>query len=293
MPVMMMPEKTRTQDSSSKMHNHHLFHQTGCDDKQFVFSQMHHHYHAASAGRSLPRLSLGHKGLDQALGGGVLCRRVHLITGGQSASVPSAFSLALVAMMIRAKKAQGPIVWCGPVRGGLSGHLFGAGLAELGLCSEQFIFVRESHPLRRLAACEEALATNGLAAVIHEYGPLYEKTALWQKAARRLQLACERGSATAFLIGQAGAASGFETAWHIASAKADDTDTTDWRPMWDLSLDHVKGGYPASARVIWDRASSCFVTPQSRIASVSSSWDSQPYRHHNHHQMPHWQRSAS
>ena len=85
----------------------------------------------------------------------------------------------------------------------------------MGLRPEQFIFIRESHPLRRMAACEEALGTKGLSAIIHEYGPLYEKTDLWGKSARRLQLACERGSATAFLIGAPAPASGFESAWHI------------------------------------------------------------------------------
>ena len=86
----------------------------------------------------------------------------------------------------------------------------------MGLRTEQFIFVREPHPLRRMAAFEEALGTSGLGAVINEYGSLSEKTDLWQRSARRLQLACERGTAAGFMVGAAGRANGFETAWHIA-----------------------------------------------------------------------------
>lgn len=228
--------------------------------RQFVFAQMHAAYHAASAGKSLPRLSLSDEGLDQALGGGVLCRRVHLVTSAAFSCANAAFSLALVAMMLRSGKASGPIIWCGPARGGPSGHLFGAGLAEIGLRPEQFIFVRESHPLRRMAACEEALATSGLAAVIHEYGPLYEKPDLWHKSARRLQLACERGSATAFMIGGAGSASGFESAWHISPSIMIRRDSSDWRPLWHADLRHARGGVPCEADLIWDKQTGSFLS---------------------------------
>lgn len=250
--------------------------------RQTTFAEMQMQFHAASIGRSLPRISMAHKGLDTALGGGLLCQRVHLITG-QDASLISGFSLALVAMMLRAKKAQGPILWCGPVRGGQAGQLFGAGLAALGLRPEQFIFIRDSHPLRRMAACEEALATPGLAAVIQEYGPLAEKHDLWQKSARRLQLACENGTATAFMIGGKAAASGFESAWHIRPVT--DHITDDWRPMWHAHLQHVRGGYPGAANLIWDRQKAQFTTADARphAHQITSQVTHQPMR---------WQQSA-
>ena len=148
-----------------------------------------------------------------------------------------------------------------------------------------------------MAACEEALATPGLAAVIHEYGPLYEKADLWQKSARRLQLACERGSATAFMIGAAGAASGFESAWRISPAM-NMTKTTDWRPIWRASVGHVRGGYPAEADLIWDKTQACFVRPVAQddtapTRSPTRSWQHQPYRNDtpSHHQLR-WQKSA-
>ena len=246
--------------------------------KQFMFSQMHATYHAASMGQNLPRLSLGHSALNTALGGGVLCRRVHLVTSQMLSCANAAFSLALVAMMLRSGKAKGPIIWCGPKRAGVAGDVFGAGLSAFGLSPSQFIFVRESHPLRRMAACEEALITPGLSAVIHEYGPLHEKTALWQKSARRLQLACERGTATAFLIGAAGAASGFESAWDIHPSSYQGYKCGDWRPMWQARLRHARGGYPASADVIWDHHSASF-HPVSQVPSTTSqpAWSDATY----------------
>ena len=265
------------------------------DARQSVFAQMQAHFHASSMGRNLPRLSLADNRLNLALGGGVLCRRAHLITTILSASLASGFSLALVAMMLRAKKATGPIIWCGPLRGGQSGQLFGAGLAEMGLRPEQFIFIRDSHPLRRMAACEEALATPGLAAVIHEYGPLYEKADLWQKSARRLQLACERGSATAFMVGTAGATAGFESAIHISPATHQANEggdsALDWRPRWHAAIRHARGGYPAQANLIWDKAQSAFVTPAKDVPNAN--WQDQPYRLDT--MSPHhlrWQKSA-
>jgi len=262
------------------------------DTRQSVFAEMQAHFHASSVGRNLPHLSLADNRVNLALGGGVLCRRAHLITASLSASLASGFSLALVAMMLRAKKATGPIIWCGPLRGGQSGQLFGAGLAEMGLRPEQFIFIRDSHPLRRMAACEEALATPGLAAVIHEYGPLYEKADLWQKSARRLQLACERGSATAFMIGTAGATAGFESAFHISPASNEGVDNAlDWRPRWHVGVRHARGGYPAQANLIWDKAQSCFVTPAQDVPNLN--WQDQPYRVDTpsaHHLR--WQKSA-
>ena len=259
--------------------------------RQSVFAEMQSHFHAASAGKTLPRLDVDSGRIDTALGGGLLCRRVHLITSALSISLASGFSLALAAMLLHAKKASGPIVWCGPQRGGQSGQLFGAGLAEMGLRPEQFIFVREPHPLRRMAACEEAVATDGLAAVIHEYGPLHEKTDLWQTAARRLQRASERGTATTFMIGQMARPSGFESAWHLTPASADGLATTDWRPMWQAQLRHIRGGYPAQARLIWDKSQMRLTTPQT--AQDKSKWQAQPYRDVRSSMAHHrWQKSA-
>lgn len=271
-----------------------LLHYKDNASRQAIFTQMQSDFDSAHVGRGLSRISLTDKGLDTALGGGLACRRVHLITGAQ-ASLTSGFSLAVIAMMLHAKKAEGPILWCGPLRGGRSGQLFGAGLAALGLRPEQFIFVRESHPLRRMAACEEALATKGLSAVIQEYGPLHEKADLWQKSARRLQLACEAGTATAFLLGTGGSACGFESAWQINAAMrqtaTDSANAHDWRPMWQAQLRHARGGYPAAANLIWDKASASFALAENRSThqpaqaphnAPSPRWQERPYQVSSH-----------
>ncbi|MGC6529891.1 MAG: ImuA family protein [Candidatus Puniceispirillaceae bacterium] len=277
-------------------------------DKQSVFTALQDSYSTAALTKGADRVSVGHAGLNTALGGGLLCQRVHLVTNPQTSSynqeldnnalgaksaigqsgagfgqMPTAFTLSLIALL--QAKHKGPIVWCGPVRSGLAGHLFGAGLAEMGLSPAQFIFVRESHPLRRMAAFEEALATHGLSAVVNEYGPLYEKPALWQKSARRLQLACARGTATAFMVGTGGAAAGFETAWQVAPASQPCQITTDWRPAWQVTLTHARSGYPAAATLLWDKESGRLLPAQPLMDQGASSddwvpdnWKSHPYR---------------
>ena len=50
------------------------------DTRQSVFAEMQAHFHVSSVGRNLPRLSLADNRVNLALGGGVLCRRAHLIT---------------------------------------------------------------------------------------------------------------------------------------------------------------------------------------------------------------------
>lgn len=238
-------------------------------DKQLVFEDLHAKWHQNAIVPSSGRLSIGYAPFDSALGGGLIERRVHLVRAKMPSSLSTAFTLAMIAMMIKRGTLSGPIVWCGPLRGGHTGQLFGSGLAEMGLRTEQFIFVREPHPLRRMAAFEEALGTSGLGAVINEYGSLSEKTDLWQRSARRLQLACERGTAAGFMVGAAGRANGFETAWHIAPSFNHYASEADWRPVWDVHLDHARGGYPAQASLMWDRHKACLTALPSDIRTAS------------------------
>lgn len=251
-------------------------------NRQLAFEQLQAEFSMSALYKGQDRLSVGHDMLDSALGGGLLARRVHLVRGDMPSSLATAFTLALVSMVVHKAKDKGPIVWCGPARGGHAGQLFGAGLLEMGLRPEQFIFVRESHPLRRIAAFEEALSTSGLSAVINEYGPLYEKPDLWQKSARRLQLACERGSATAFMIGAAGSACGFETGWHVKPAFHQHLSEIDWRPIWDVQLSHARGGYAETGRLLWDRHShqlqGLATTTSHEALPHQTSWQNRPYQ---------------
>ena len=133
--------------------------------------------------------------------------------------------------------------------------------------------------MRRIAAFEEALSTIGLSAVVNEYGPLYEKPDLWQKSARRLQLACERGSATAFMIGAAGSACGFETGWHIQPATHQHISQIDWRPIWDVQLNHARGGYAETGQLMWDRRTHTLqAVPDKQAALSQTSWQHRPYQ---------------
>ena len=166
-----------------------------------------------------------------------------------------------------------------------AGHLFGAGLAAMGIDPARIILVCESHPLRAVAATEEALAAQGVAAVICEYSALAKKSDLWMKAARRLQLAAEQGGTTGLMLGPPAAAAGFETRWYItpASQRVDEMVSAgehvsaikhkfDWQPCWQIELMHCRGGHPAETTTCWDIRSARFrPAAASPVLSLTSS----------------------
>ena len=94
--------------------------------------------------------------------------------------------------------------------------LHAAGLAALGLDPGRLLIVDSPAPGQRLAALEDILRTEGLAAVVMEYDGVVQSGDYWMRLARRAQLAAEAGGVTGFLTGWPVAASGFETQWRIA-----------------------------------------------------------------------------
>ena len=172
-------------------------------------------------------ISLDVPDIDDCLDGGIKIGKVHLITGSGYSGAVRGFILAIL-RKVMCEKPSGYVVWCTNLNS-YYGVLYGAGLAAIGIDPARLILVDESHPLRGIAAMEEALSAarkNGeaaieIAAVIGDYAQLSKSPDLWHKTARRLQLAAEQGNALALMTGITAKtipAVGFETYWQISTA---------------------------------------------------------------------------
>lgn len=213
------------------------------------------------------RLPLGVDSLDSALAGGLALGRVHMLCGrpGHDGAL-TGFVVALLRRILARVDAAAPVVWCPAAATGGSGMLYAAGLAALGLDPGRLLIVDSPSPGARLAALEDILRTEGLAAVIVEYDGVSQSSDYWMRLARRAQLAAEASGVTGLLMGWPVAATGFDTLWHIAPS-ASDLATSDaaipasdglamaarpWHPGWQVDLVHARGGRAHSVRLSWD-----------------------------------------
>ncbi|WP_051630611.1 ImuA family protein [Afifella pfennigii] len=98
----------------------------------------------------------------------------------------AAATLFLAAILAR---LEGPVLWCLSAR-----DLFAPSLASVGLCPDRVIHVETWHGRDVLAAMEEGLKHQGLAAVVGE------TARLGLTASRRLQLAAETSGVTGFVL---------------------------------------------------------------------------------------------
>ena len=154
--------------------------------------------------------------------------------------------------------------------------LYAAGLAALGLDPGRLLIVDSPSPGARLAALEDILRTEGLAAVIVEYDRVSQTSDYWMRLARRAQLAAEASGVTGLLLGWPVAASGFYSLWHIAPSSVVSSSVaksfasaalsghagrdlsrhssrhSSWRPCWQVELRHARGGRPWSSQLSWD-----------------------------------------
>ena len=219
----------------------------------------------------LVRLPLGIDSLDRALAGGLALGRVHLLSGSmQTHGAVSGFTIALLCMLqhhLFIKKStnniqpvnypnqdMNPIIWCPASQRGGAGMLYGHGLAAAGLDPARLLIVDTPSPSRRLAALDDILRTEGLAAVVMEYDGLQKSADYWMRLTRRAQLAAEQSGTTAFLLGAPIAASGFETAWQIKPAPnfaMQSNPALVLRSVWDLTLHRARGGRPHICRASW------------------------------------------
>ena len=178
-------------------------------------------------------------------GGGLALGRWHEAVGEGMETETAAAAAAFVATLVTPLAARGAVVWV--MR---RDDLYAPGLASLGFPAERLIQVRAPSEACALAALEDALGAAGVAAAIGEVETL-DLT-----AGRRLQLACERGGATGFVIrrrlfgGKAalGLAAAASTRWRIASAPSElaPGEPGLGPPRWRVELERCRGGRTGS-----------------------------------------------
>jgi protein ImuA len=188
-------------------------------------------------------LPFGDARIDRCLaGGGLALGAVHEIMpaglDGELGAVGAAFGAAL----LRRLPTRGALVWIMQ-----RDDLYGPGLAGLGIDPDRLILVGAKDDAEALAALEDVLRADGVAAALAEVGRL-DLT-----AGRRLKLACERSGATAFVLhrwpngrprgvrGQA-AASAAASRWRVAAAPSAPSEPGVGTPRWRVALEHSRGG---------------------------------------------------
>jgi protein ImuA len=188
-------------------------------------------------------LPFGDERIDGRLpGGGLPLGRWHEIGGtgmeAETAAAPAAFTALIAAPLAR----RGEVVWV------LRRHdLWAPGLLGLGFPPDRLIQVCARDEAEALSVMEDALSTVGVAAVVGEV------EAADLTAGRRLQLACEKRSATGFLIlrrpygGHArreATGSAAATRWRIASAPSEPPagEFGLGAPRFRVELERCRGG---------------------------------------------------
>jgi protein ImuA len=159
----------------------------------------------------------------------------------ETSAAPAAFTALMAAPLARA----GWAVWV--LR---RDDLWAPGLAGLGFPTARLIQVCARDEAEALSVMEDALATEGVGAVIGE------ADAVDLTAGRRLQLACEKRGATGFLIRRRPfggrprrepAGSAAATRWRIAAAPSEPPDAFGLgAPRFTAVLERCRGGRPGA-----------------------------------------------
>ena len=201
---------------------------------------------AALEGRAAPGhavLPFGDPRLDPHLPGGGLPLGCWHEAVGEGLEIETAAAVgAFVAALATPLAARGEVVWV--MR---RDDLHAPGLAGLGFPAQQLIQVKAPGDAQVLAVLEDALGSAGVAAAIGEVDGI-DLT-----GGRRLQLACERGGATGFLIRRRpfggaprrqGAGSAAATRWKIAGAPSEPApgERGLGAPRWRVTLERCRGG---------------------------------------------------
>src|SRR6516164_3977574 len=212
-------------------------------------------------------LSSGIAAIDRALPGGGLARgALHEILGmggdEEDGALAAAFAAGILGRLTlfaggEGRGERGLVLWCLP-----RPDLYGPGLVAHGLDPGRLVLVRAPRDAEILWAMEEGLRTPGIVGVVGEVGSLPAA------ASRRLQLAAERSSITAFLLRrwrEAGQATreraqpnAATTRWRITALPSQPPYIASpargggngWRPgigrpRWRIELLRCRGGEPA------------------------------------------------
>jgi protein ImuA len=187
-------------------------------------------------------IAFGDERLDARLpGGGLGLSAWHEFAGEGMELETAAASAAFVARLAAPLTRRGELVWV--LR---RDDLHAPGLAGLGFPAERLIQVCARDEAEALAVMEDALRTRGVAAVFGEVGDI-DLT-----AGRRLQLACEQGQGTGFVLrrrpfgggGKTGVSSAAATRWRLAPSPSEPApgDFGLGAPRWRVTLERCRGG---------------------------------------------------
>lgn len=166
---------------------------------------------------------------------------LHEIAPLRATDMPSltGFSFALLARLASSQ----PIIWCVTTHQvGDYGQLYAFGLERYGISPAQIIFAKVRHPLHLHFALEEALKTQGVAAVIGE-GP--RPTFV---GSRRLSMLCKTHKRPCLLLNSKmddGHGSAALTRWQIAPSQGVEDPHDPFGPglpTWRVALPRVRGG---------------------------------------------------
>jgi protein ImuA len=185
---------------------------------------------------------------------------IHEMLGRAGDGARFGFATMLAARAARTTGRDGTVLWCrSRAIERESGLSYGPGLSRFGLHPAMAVFAVLCATRDLLQVLEEGLGCGALAAVIGE-GAVLDTT-----AARRLQLAAERGRTPALLLPPAGASPSAvaTTRWRIAALpngpgeerRGVGAGTSVPGPArWRLSLLRCRGGAPQEWDVEWEDA---------------------------------------
>lgn len=200
--------------------------------------------------------ALGVAAIDAALGGGLSCAAIHDLSSmpvhlGASAG----FALALATLARESASRQA--LWITTDLGALeTGALYGPGLDQFGLSTDQLLVARVARPVDALFAMEEALKCRALGVVVGEFGEAPDLT-----ATRRLSLAARDGGGIGLVLRHkfSDAPSAARTRWQIAPAPSvPDEFGGLGRTAFSLALTRNRRGPCGNWTLTWDHHEHAF-----------------------------------
>ena len=204
--------------------------------------------------------TLGAKGVDARLQGGLPRAALHEIFAGKSDDVATASAFALL-LALRLPEPKGKIFWIAEEKQDrVSGRLYPPGLADFGFDPAAMILVRTANLLDSLRAAADTSRSKAASAVImeaHGGARMIDLT-----STRRLSLAAANNGVLALLlrVDAMPVPSAASSRWQIRSAPSEALPVSaPGLPTFDISLLRHRGGLaPFEARVSWDHERQIF-----------------------------------
>jgi len=217
-------------------------------------------------------LAIGLRPLDAALGGGLARAALHELAPAAPAQIGAASGFALALAALATAGGRTALFVQTDFSAMEAGALYGPGLDCLGLPMKRLIVLRVPRPVDVLWACEEALKSRGVAAVVAELPQTGAAADL--TATRRLTLAARTGGNLGLLLRQhpSPVATAASTRWEIsASPSVPDRYGGLGRTTFDLSLNRNRRGRCGRFIVCWDHHARVFLPAALSLGMAAAS----------------------